>query len=114
MAGLQTTMEQSWGAALEELRRDIKGQQGALAARRRKESDERDHLAGALDRLSEAMQTFTLALEAERRERLGQMEVVECLLREMLIAGSAPLPGPARLVGGRIDAHQTGIEPEID
>lgn len=114
VAGLEAVIQQSWGAALEDLRRDVEVLQQRTLAARRRANDQSDALADAIQRLAGVLEGLA-ALERDRWERPAQIDVLECLFREMLIGGYAPLPGPARLVGGTIDARQAGIgAPDID
>jgi hypothetical protein len=109
--GLQTTVEQSLNATVEAMRQEMQSQQAALEAIRQGDRDERALFAGALDRLVGVLDSLTAALELERRERLAQTELVECLLRETLIhrvpaarkGGVGPAAAPAQLVGGSLD-----------
>jgi hypothetical protein len=114
LIGAQNAMEISWSAALEGLRHDINDQRDAAHSH---DLAERHDLAGVLDRLAGALEGLTEGLEAERRERLVQIGLVECLLREMIIAGASPVPGRAKVVGGSIDVRQLdseSAESEVD
>jgi hypothetical protein len=114
LAGLQSTVEQSLNTNAEALRRELEAQRAALETMRRGDRDERALFAGALDRLVGVLDSLASALELERRERLVQTELVECLLRETLIH-RAPAASPAQLVGGAIDPARIGAgETTID
>jgi hypothetical protein len=107
---LHSSVEQSLSTTVDALRRDLQAQQAALDATRQSDRDERALFAGALDRLVGVLDTLMSALELERRERLVQTELVECLLRETLVH-RAPSAAPAHLVGGSIDPPQARDEP---
>jgi hypothetical protein len=102
LVGLQGTVEQSLNANAEALRREWQAQQADLETVRRADRDERALFAVALDRLVGVLDSLASALELERRERLAQTELVECLLRETLLHRD-PVATPAQLVGGAID-----------
>ncbi len=108
LAALREEMGRSWQAVVGDLHRDLEEQREAFEA---SETAERDALAPLFDRLAGALEDFTAALEAERRHRSGQAELFECLVRELVVASVASTSGPARVVGGSINAQVGAIDP---
>jgi hypothetical protein len=102
--------------SIEELRGDVVTERAELESSTRERDGE---LAGALHRIADAFERVADGLEADRRDRVAQLDAVEFLLRELVLSAAGPgLGSPTArrptVIGGTIDGTCVDTPVDID
>jgi hypothetical protein len=111
--GVRTELTTSWTTSFDELRREIVAARDDLEARVAEHDLE---LVAALHRVADAFESIAESLDADRRDLRAHLDVVEFLLRELVIGFAQPAAVPPVVLGGTVDPAALGANPrgEVD